>query len=203
MARKTPQDPAKTPPKTAYQRLTDQQKRYVDAYVNPTGRRFNKTGAARAAGYSHPEAQGSRVYENVRVRAAIDEKLAEQAMPKTEVLARIAEQARGVPDEAVDDQGRIDVVKLRDLGLGHLIRKVKTNTTTISITAKGTRTLDDGKEIEVDETTTRSETKGEVEVESTQSALELLARAYGALTDRVEVDASEKGIVMLPPKKKA
>jgi phage terminase small subunit len=194
MGKKTPQDPSKTPPKTAYQRLTDQQKLYVDAYVNPTGRRFNKTGAARAAGYSHPEAQGSRVYENVRVRAAIDEKLAEQAMAKTEVLARIDEQARGVPDDALDDQGRISIARLRELGLTHLIRRVKITERILPGLGK---TLDDGKEMPA------TETKTEVEIESTQSALELLARAHGALTDRVEVNASEKGILMLPPKKKA
>jgi hypothetical protein len=134
------------------------------------------------------------VYENVRVRAAIDEKLAEQAMAKTEVLARIDEQARGVPDDALDDQGRVSIARLRELGLTHLIRRVKITERILPGLGK---TLDDGKEMPA------TETKTEVEIESTQSALELLARAYGALTDRVEVDASEKGIVMLPPKKKA
>lgn len=188
--------PSKTPPKSAYQQLSDQQKLYVDAYVNPTGRRFNKTGAARAAGYSHPEAQGCRVYENVRVRAAIDERLAELAMGKGELLARIDDQARGIPEEALDDQGRVNIARLRELGLTHLIRRVKTTTRTLRETVE---LEEDGKK----KTVPLTETKTEVEIESTQGGLDLLARAHGVLTEKVDVVIREKGILMLPPKKKA
>jgi phage terminase small subunit len=182
-------------PKSAYSQLSDQQKLFVDAYVNPNGRRFNKTAAARAAGYSCPEAQGCRVYENAKVRAAIDELLDRMSMPKSELLARIDDQSRGVPDECLDDEGRVNIAKLKELGLTHLIKKVKITTRTLLGTVDVVGA--DGKT----KTEPLTETKTEVELESTQSALTLGARARGALTDKVKVDANvtaKTGVIVVP-----
>jgi len=51
------------------QRLTERQRRFVDAY----SRTGNATGAARAAGYKHPHAQGPRLLANVGVADALRE----------------------------------------------------------------------------------------------------------------------------------
>lgn len=71
--------------------LTDKQRRFVLRYVTC----LNATRAARDAGYKDPEQAG---YENKRkqeVREAIDALLAEQSMPKSEVLARLTAHAQG------------------------------------------------------------------------------------------------------------
>ncbi|QGT78491.1 hypothetical protein GM160_06025 [Guyparkeria halophila] len=51
------------------QRLTERQRRFVEAYA-ASG---NATGAARAAGYKHPHAQGPRLLENVGVAHVLRE----------------------------------------------------------------------------------------------------------------------------------
>ena len=51
------------------QHLNERQRRFVEAYA-ASG---NATGAARAAGYKHPHAQGPRLLENVGVATALRE----------------------------------------------------------------------------------------------------------------------------------
>lgn len=72
-------------------KLTGKQRSFVLHYVAC----LNATAAARKAGYKDPEQAG---YENRRkqeVREAIEALLAEQTMPKAEVLARLTAQAAG------------------------------------------------------------------------------------------------------------
>lgn len=72
---------------------------------------LNKTQAATRAGFAHPEVQGSRLFGNVRVRAAIDAALAKRAA-KLEVstdrtLRELARLAFADLGEAFDSEGRL------------------------------------------------------------------------------------------------
>lgn len=73
--------------------LTNKQRLFVEAYLTC----FNATEAAKRAGYSEKTAY-SIGWENLKkpeIDAAIRQGLAERAMPADEVLARLAEHARG------------------------------------------------------------------------------------------------------------
>lgn len=74
---------------TAYEKLSDQQRAFVDAYVVSK----NKTKAARAAGYSDHTAgqQGHRLLKNVEIRAAVDERMSTLAMSAEEAMQRMSE----------------------------------------------------------------------------------------------------------------
>lgn len=134
--------------------LTPKQQAFVEAYL---AYGFNATEAARQAGYAKPGQQGHRLLKNVEIAAIIQQGLAERAMPADEVLARIAEQARGTMDDFLDDDGKIDLARARERGKLHLV--------------KARAETKDGERIEL---------------YSAQSALELLARHHKLLTDRIE-----------------
>jgi hypothetical protein len=134
--------------------LTDKQRAFVEAYL---ANGFNAADAARQLKYAYPDRQGYRLLRNVEIAAAIHEALSERAMPASEVLARLAEQARGTMDDFLDDAGDIDLKRARERGRLHLVKSR-------SVTKEGER----------------------IELYSAQSALELLARHHKLLTDRVE-----------------
>lgn len=72
--------------------LTNKQQAFIEEYL-ACG--FNASEAARRAGYAKPGQQGHRLLKNVEIDAAIRQALADRAMPADEVLARLAEHARG------------------------------------------------------------------------------------------------------------
>jgi hypothetical protein len=74
----------------AYDKLTPRQQRFVDAYLET----WNKTAAAAAAEYAHPGQAGYRLYKVPEIRAAIDERMKQLAMPGEEVVARLTGIAR-------------------------------------------------------------------------------------------------------------
>ncbi len=127
--------------------LTTKQQAFVDEYL-ACG--FNATEAARRVGYAYPNKQGPRLLVNVGIARAIQQGLAERAMPATEVLARIAEHARGTMADFLDDAGDIDLTQARERGKLHLVKSR-------SVTKEGER----------------------IELYSAQSALELLAKHHG------------------------
>ncbi len=67
--------------------LNGGQRRFVDRYCET----FNATRSAEDAGYSKKTAasQGSRLLKNVKVREAVEARLAEMAMSSTEALVRL------------------------------------------------------------------------------------------------------------------
>jgi phage terminase small subunit len=135
--------------------LTDKQRAFVEAYL-ACG--FNATEAARRAGYSDRTAHAIG-WENLRkpeIAAAIQQGLSERAMPADEVLARIAEQARGTMEDFLDDSGDIDLKRARDRNKLHLVKAR-------SVTKEGER----------------------IELYSAQTALEILAKHHKLLTDNV------------------
>ena len=112
--------------------LTGMQRVFVEEYL----RCWNAAEAARLAGYSEQNARnrGCKLLKQAEVQAVIRERLREKAMGTDEVLARLAEQARGslgdylvVEGEEGKEQVRFDLVKLVKEGKGHLLRAVTVN----------------------------------------------------------------------------
>lgn len=73
---------------------------------------WNATEAARIAGYKHPNVQGPRLANAAKMQAAISARVEQAAMGANEVLARLAQHARGsmldflrFPDAAEREQG--------------------------------------------------------------------------------------------------
>ena len=133
---------------------------------------FNATDAARRAGYADPNRNAARLTVVNGIREAIQRGLTERAMPANEVLARIAEQARSTMDDFLDEEGKIDIGRARERGKLHLV-KVRAST------KEGER----------------------IELYSAQSALELLAKHHGLLTDNIAIsgDITVKGYVSVSP----
>jgi phage terminase small subunit len=137
--------------------LTAKQQAFVVAYLSNG---FNATAAARTAGYPKRAAHVTG-WENLRkpkIASLIQQGLTERAMPANEVLARLAEQARGTMDDFLDDDGKIDLKQGRERGKLHLVKAR-------SVTKEGER----------------------IELYSSQAALEILAKHHALLTEKVEL----------------
>lgn len=118
-----------TPETSAYQQLTPQRKRFVDALLGEAG--FNRTKAAIAAGYTEKAAKqvGHRLYTTPEIRAAIDERLTQLATPSALVLARLSEHAEALYADfiGVDPDTRrafIDLEGMKAAGLMRLVKKI-------------------------------------------------------------------------------
>lgn len=85
--------------KTAYQKLTVMQRRFVDAYLGEA--RGNASKAARLAGYSCPYQVGHEVRHTPSVSAVIEERLAQHALSANEVLSQLADVARGSVEDFI------------------------------------------------------------------------------------------------------
>jgi phage terminase small subunit len=123
---------------------------------------------------SHESArrEASRLLTNVDISTEIQKRLDENAMGANEVLARLAEHARGDLGDYLDDKGNIVLV-------GAQTRLLKKVTTRRVVRSKG--------QDETEEDTTVS-----IELYDAQSALEKLGRHHKLFTDKVEHDLSEK-----------
>lgn len=92
--------------------LTAKQKRFADNYIE----HGNITQAAKEAGYSKPHVQGSQTLENLRVRAYINDVMAEKDSKKIakqdEILSYLTSVMRGEQTEQVlrlDGEGFQDI----------------------------------------------------------------------------------------------
>jgi phage terminase small subunit len=122
----------------ARQRLTDQMRVFLEEYLTT----WNQTAAARVAGYAEPAVAGSRLVNHPLVRAEIEKRLTEKAMPANEVLERLGQQGRSDialfltteqrphPDPEQAKQGAtievtyLDVTKAARSGYSHLIKSI-------------------------------------------------------------------------------
>lgn len=139
--------------------LNAKQRVFVEEYVQC----WNATEAALRAGYSPKTAYaiGHNQLKKVEVAAAIQEKINERAMTADEVLIRLAEQARGIPNECFKLEGGkvlVDFDALKERGLLHLIKKLSYD----------------------------SEGMPRVEFYDAQGALGQLAKVHGLLTERLQ-----------------
>lgn len=131
----------------------------------------NATKAAETAGYAHPGKQGSRLLQNPKIHAAIDEYFHSAEMSAREVVARLSEQARGEYGRYFYMRGdvvKLDLERLLNDGKGHLIKNVDW---------KG-----------------KDATRQVVEFYDAHAALVDLARIHGEFKDRVDVTSKEEKI---------
>lgn len=150
--------------------LTRKQRVFVEAYLTC----WNATEAARRAGYKHPNKQGPALVKLGLIAEAVEARLKEMAMGADEVLARLAEQARGdirmfldiAPGQPAQEGAPAEPSGALcgfDFGPGkplHLLKKI---------------TLSDRGNISV-------------EMYDAQAALQLIGRHLKLFTDRIEVD---------------
>lgn len=113
-----------TKPPAAEPKLNDQQRAFIRAYVQ----HWNGTRAAIEAGYSERRARSTAtdLLRNAAVKEALAELMREQAMGADEVLARLAEEARGSIADFIEVDGEGNFVgfkfdKSRPL---HLIKSI-------------------------------------------------------------------------------
>ena len=102
--------------------LSNKRRVFVEEYIRCG---WNATEAARRAGYKQPLVQGPRLLGNVRVREAIQARLAEIKMGADEVLVRLAEQARAEYGAYLCKDGTVDLERMLADGKAHLIKGTK------------------------------------------------------------------------------
>ncbi len=146
-------------------KLTDKQRRFITEYVQS----LNATQAAIAAGYSENGAsvRGHELLRNSKVRAAINEMMAELSMSPQEIIYRLTAQAMGDIAEILDPATMsVDLKKAKAGGNSHLIKKVKDVTIT---------------------TDEQEQHITEVEMHDSQRALYYLGKIHALFTDKLEV----------------
>jgi len=147
--------------------LSNKRRAFVEEYLHD----FNATQAAIRAGYSPKTAysQGPRLLDNVEVNAAIKTRLDELKMSAEEVLVKLGEQARS--DIATFIEATTQRVFLLDMEKvvenGHLVKKI--------------RYTKDGPEIEL---------------YSSQKALELLGKHHGLFKQEVIIQGGDKPLTI-------
>lgn len=107
-------------------KLTNKQRRFVDEYLKD----FNATQAAIRAGYSQKSAAliGCENIRKPNIEAEISRWLDERAMRSNEIVDRLTSHSKGDMGDFVDISGvsfSLNLRKAKELGLTHLIKKVK------------------------------------------------------------------------------
>ena len=109
--------------------LSYRQRLFVEFYLGESS--GSAVDAVRRAGYRWPTKLGARLVEKREVKAAIDARVATAAIAANEVLARIADVATSdlLNFIEVDNNGgwKVDLKLVKRLGLGHLIKRLRTN----------------------------------------------------------------------------
>lgn len=174
--------------------LSKQQKMFADSYLGAT--LFNGTQSARQAGYKGDDntlaVSASRLLRNAKVSAYIDEKLAAYGMGANEVLARLAEIARGKVDDLLDDRGNFDLNIARTRNKTGLLKKLKHKRT---IKQKKTETTDSMRQFLAEDEIEDIETEVEViyeevefEMYSAHEALRDLGKYHKLFTEKTEME---------------
>lgn len=158
--------------------LSNKHRLFIEEYL----RDFNATQAAIRAGYSEKTAysQGSRLLKDAEVSEEVKRRLDERAMQADEIIDRLTSHARGDMGNFMDIEGvnyQLDLEKAKEMGLTHLIKKVKDR---VVMTSK------DGEETETHFL--------EVELYDAQAALEKLGRIRGLFVDRTDITSGGKSI---------
>ncbi len=156
--------------------LTKKQRVFIEEYLQC----WNAAEAARRAGYSERTAriQASKLLTKTNIQEEIQKRISEKAMSADEVLLRLGDMARGDLGDFVDIESmsyHLSLQKAKELGLTHLIKKVKQRTV---ITQKK-----DGDEEE--------QHYIEIELHDSQAALEKLGRHHKLFTDKTEITGKD------------
>ncbi len=146
-------------------RLSGKQREFINAYFGKAN--FNATKAAELSGYSgNGVTLATTGFQNLRKPQIADEiskRFKEKAMGADEVVMRLGEQARAEYSEYLFEDGRIDIKRLLAAGKGHLIKSTVP-------TKEGNR----------------------IEFYDGQSALAMIAKHHGLLTDRHEIKIADE-----------
>lgn len=106
--------------------LTRKQLAFVDLYFENG---MNGTEAYQqlypTCSYDTARANASRMLALANIRSEVNNRLAEKHMSAEEVLARLAEQAKGVLGDYVTEQGKLDFKKLLEDKKAYLIQGLK------------------------------------------------------------------------------
>jgi len=131
---------------------------------------WNATEAARRAQYKNPSVMGCRLIKVKIIQDLIQQRLTEKAMSAEEVLFRLGEQARSDITDFIDaTTERVFLLNMNKImANGHLIKKIKYNK--------------DGPEIEL---------------YSSQRALELIGKHFALFTERIELGGDDGGPLTL------
>ena len=130
---------------------------------------LNATEAAKRAGYGDPENRvslaslGSEVLRNPQIRVEIDRRLKESIPSADQVLQRISQRAMVDVTPYLKDDQTLDVPKLANDGLGHLVTGVK-----------------------------RTREGPEITLTDPQTATKTLARYHRLLRDQVDVTIEDR-----------
>lgn len=154
-----------------------QHQAFVNAYMELG---FNQTQAAIKAGYSRKSArnQAYRLMKNDDIRKEINRQLEIMAMGREEVLARLAQEARGDMRDFIGKTSA-QLAKHPD---GNLIRKYKNTITTTTITS-----IDVEGNPVVEKTT---EEKIDLELYDAQAAKVHIGRHHGLFTDKTDITSA-------------
>lgn len=161
--------------------LTNRQRIFVEEYL----RSFNATQSAISAGYSPKNARfiGAENLTKLNVAEEIKRGIAERAMPKEEVLTRLADIARGNITDLMDvTHAGFEVHLLKDGEINpktKLIKKIKQKVTTYLAKSE------DGEDREIIET--------EIELYSAHDALRDIGKIHGLFVDRAELTGKDGG----------
>lgn len=92
------------------------------AWLHHFFKHFNKTQAARDAGYKDPYNSGRDCY--IALRPFIEQEFSRQYMSAAEIAVRFAEMATFDATQYIDDLGYVDIKKIGDDGLGWMISEI-------------------------------------------------------------------------------
>ena len=101
--------------------LNDKRKLFIAEYLKD----LNATQAAKRAGYKHPDVMGTRLIKVPQIRQAIDDFLRSRIMTSQEILKRLSEQACAEHGKYIDENGDVNLAKLRADDKMHLIKGTK------------------------------------------------------------------------------
>jgi phage terminase small subunit len=164
---------------------------FINAYM--TDPRHIATDAAKAAGFQSKSAGGMRVIASVvmartRVRSAINQAFEALAMPKMEILFRLARIAGGSVADILDENNELDLDLAKERGTDMLIRKIERRRDVVEVKAT-TAAIPGGPDNEPEtELIERSIIKETVkfEIHDPLRALDMLGRNAKLFVDRHE-----------------
>lgn len=172
--------------------LKPKMKLFADFYLGEA--LFNGTKAARLAQYKGDDKTlavvASKLLRIAKVSAYIEKKLETYGMGSNEVIARLAEIARGKVDDVLDDKGFFNLQEARERNKTNLLKKIKQKRT---IRQSKTEIRDDMRgflaEDEIEDIQSETEIiyeEVEFEMYSAHEALRDLGKVHKLFTDRTE-----------------
>lgn len=174
--------------------FTEKEKQFIVAYL--TDAKFCAADAARACYDAKTDNSfrviGSQILKKPHIRQAINNALETLVMPKFEVLFRLSEIAAGDIADLTDDDGNFDFEIAKSNGKTGLIYQLETDRQILEVSSETVDApgADGDGEKEVLEKSITSE-KRKIKIYNKLNALELIARYYKLLSDKIELSGAD------------